>query len=167
MIKRYIALSLLFLLIGMYISSIYYNNKINKKEVLNQQKINELLLKTNNENIRNQNIIEKLKENEEKSYAKIKELENTNSNLLADVNDYNIRLYAYARDTSEERVCENKSTNLSNEKAARIELDRRTSSKLIEITKKADKYKTMLEELQDYILQYNLKIDEINVDKNK
>lgn len=167
MIKRYIALSLLFLLIGMYISSIYYNNKINKKEVLNQQKINELLLKTNNENIRNQNIIEKLKDNEEKSYAKIKELENTNSNLLADVNDYNIRLYAYARDTSEERVCENKSTNLSNGKAARIELDRRTSSKLIEITKKADKYKTMLEELQDYILQYNLKIDEINVDKNK
>lgn len=148
---------------GCFITSLYYKEKINIIERKIKQDEYNNLKNINDYNNKINVLNDKLKEKEKQSYEKIKSMEEINDQHLRDIDDLNIRLFVKTRSTSIcPKVSKGGATSVSNETTTREELDPRDARRIIEITKKADTYKTQLEELQKYIIDYNKNIDVLN-----
>lgn len=162
--KEVAIVSVFSLLISCYFTSLYYKDKINTIELKNRDEIIKTIKKNSDDNAYNTKIINELKDKERESYEKLQKLQKDNDKLLANVNDGSVGLFVKTEgdSCSTESVSKDKSTSISDGKAGKVRIDRRTSAKLVEMTKRADKYKAQLEELQDYINNYNEKIDQIN-----
>lgn len=143
--------------IAFAITSLYYQNKIlgikNKQE---QDKI--ALLETQNKiNQDYLNLQTKVKEKEKEDYEKFTKLQDDNEKLLSDIADSKRRLRIKVSSCSSASA-QAGTTSMDDGEASRAVIDSGDAQSIIAITKKADKYKSQLEALQNYIDTYNSNI---------
>lgn len=176
-IKQYlnIIIAISVAIISFYLSSIFYNNKINKikndfnnYKVTTEKNIQEQKILILNENNRLQNekdlLDKKLKDLENENYKNYTELQKANSVIKSNVANGNNRLYINAKCPKSEYNSSSKTENnttsvMDDGKTSRAVIDSRDAETIISITEKADKYKAQLEALQNWV---NILLVEMN-----
>lgn len=152
MIKQYlnIIIAIIVASLTFYICSSYYNKKIDKinKEII----LNNISLLTQQNKLKDDNLtlINKLKDLENEKYIQYQELQKINSDIKSSVAIGSKRLYVNA--TCTDRKTETSiSSGLDDGENTKAIIDSRDATAIIEITEKADKYKSQLEALQNWI----------------
>ena len=177
LIKEYLNLiiGIVIALLTFYLSSLYYNHKIDKinNDYNNYKNINEkniqaqkisILEQTNKLNKENLALQDKLKEVENEKYKQFTELQKANNIIKSNVANNNNRLYINAKCTestnnTDSKTANSSTTGLDDGNTSKAVIDSRDASAIIEITNKADKYKEQLEALQIWVKKL---IDENN-----
>jgi len=135
-------------------TSYFYNIKIDKLEQQSIKDKNSLLAE--NEKINN-NYIElqsKVKEKEKEDYEKFTALQSNNEKLLNDISSAKRQLRVKVSSCSSASA-QTGASGMGNGEATTGVIDPGYAESIISITNKADKYKSQLEALQNYINTYN------------
>lgn len=156
---------------SIYISSIYYNYKIDKIEQMHYNYIKEtdkeflkqkVSILEQNSKIKDENekLSLKLKGIEDEKYKLHNELQESNSRLKSAISTNERRLYINAKCTPSTSDSSGKNTgsttsSLDDGKTSKAIIDSRDATDIISITEKADKYKSQLEALQEWIIELN------------
>lgn len=143
--------------IAFAITSLYYQNKI--LAIKNQQEQDKIaLLETQNKiNQDYLNLQTKVKEKEKEDYEKFTKLQDDNEKLLSDIADSKRRLRIKVSSCSSSSA-QAGTTSMDDGETSVGVIDSGDAQSIIAITKKADKYKSQLEALQNYIDTYNSNI---------
>lgn len=154
-IINYMLISLLTIAVAccgyLYISK---NNIIYEKE--------ELINSLNKEVAKRQEEIKKLNNSlrakEVEDYEKFSKIQKENENLRVTVasGERKLRIKIASCTNASGEV---KSSSVGDGEATRADIDARDAQSIIAITEKADRYKSQLEALQNYINTYNIEID--------
>lgn len=152
-----------------YLASVYYNHKIDK--INNEYSTYRLTTEKNIENqkasiladqnkIKDENLalINKLKDTENDKYKQITALKKNNNDLKSSIANGSSSLYINAKCTATANNQGGKteitnSSSLDDGKTAKAVIDSRDAAAIIEITNKADGYKSQLDSLQDWVNQ--------------
>ena len=168
-IKQYLNIIIVFLVAGItfYLASLYYNGKIDKiSQEYNTYKVTteknihaqnvSILEQTNKLKAENEQLNNKLKEVENENYKNYTELQKANSTIKSSVANGTNRLYINAQcpkptSGSSSKTEDNTTSRVDDGKTTKAVIDPRDGQSIIAITEKADKYKSQLEALQDWI----------------
>lgn len=159
-VKQYLSIIsiVLSVILTAYMTSMYYKLKISRTETAYQKERTALVEAQKKVSDLNNQLNVKLKEQERVDYEKYSKLQDENENLRADVANGTRKLrikIASCSSTSAEAG----TSSLGNGTTTSAVIDAGYAESIISITKKADKYKSQLEALQNYIKEYNMVID--------
>jgi hypothetical protein len=168
-IKQYlnIIIGVLVSVITFYLASLYYNGKIDKinneynnykvttEKNIQEQKIS-ILTQTNKIKEENEQLNNKLKEVENENYKNYTELQKSNNTIKSSVANGSNRLYINAEcskptNSTDTKTENNTTITVDDGKTTKAVIDPRDGQSIISITEKADKYKSQLEALQDWV----------------
>lgn len=169
LIRQYlnIIIAVITIIITLYLSSIYYNNKINKvKTEYNTYKLvtennikeQQVSILTQNNKLKEENLTlnNKLKEVENENYKNYEELQKANSTIKSSVINNSKRLHINAicpKSTvnTDSKTKDNTTSTMDDGISTKAIIDPRDGGAIITITEKADKYKSQLEALQKWV----------------
>ena len=140
--------------IAFTLTSLYYQKKI--LSMKNQQEQDKIVLLEAQSKI-NKDYLDlqtKVKEKEAEDYEKFTKIQDDNQKLISDIADSKRRLRIKISSCSPTST-QVGTSGVGNGEAARADIDAGDAKSIIAITNKADKYKSQLEALQNYINTYN------------
>lgn len=149
-----------------YMTSMYYKLKISKSETAYQIEKTQLVEAQKKVSDLNNQLNQKLKEQEKVDYEKYSKLQDENESLRSDVATGARKLRIKIASCSSTSA-ETGTSGVGDGTTTSAVIDAGYAESIIEITKKADKYKSQLEALQNYIKEYNMVIESQNKELKK